>query len=225
MTMKLQPTTRNRPAVGKLISAASVLALAVPLALAESPPQPPATPATDASAASAPAAATDDTAADTAPATGATPATSEKPMEAVDLEGLLGGVEHQCRYNEMLEQFWRNLGNPEKALGVLHPGLRQAVGTISVNDQLEFRMYSIPVHGSWHEVPVRQIQFGLGKGNGIHVLLVEFADSTTQATEVFTPLIKRSKIAMDQDPENTLEATTDLVVDDGKALLICDLST
>lgn len=107
----------------------------------------------------------------------------------------------------------------------LHPMLRPAVGPIHVTDHGDYRMYSIPVQGFWRQVPVSQIQFGLGKGNGIHVLLVEFDAAAPVAEAVFAPLVLRSKLAMAADPDNTLEATTDLVIDDGKARLICDLST
>ncbi|WPL16318.1 hypothetical protein Thiowin_01271 [Thiorhodovibrio winogradskyi] len=201
------------------------LTLAAHLALAESatPPEPPAAPPPAAIEASEVVATEIEAAVQQAPVQ---PAPVQPPAPSdVDLATLLHGVEHQCQYNDMLERFWRSLANPEAAMRTLHPELQGAIGAIQVTDQADFRMYSIPVRGYWHKVPVSQIQFGLGKGNGIHVLLVEFASPATQATEVFEPLVNRSKLVMAQDPDNTLQATTDLIVDEGKARLICDLST
>ncbi|MBK1648578.1 hypothetical protein CKO36_08225 [Rhabdochromatium marinum] len=145
--------------------------------------------------------------------------------EAVDLASLLDGVEHQCHYNDILERFWRTLPNPQQAIRTLDPQLQSALGSISVADEDEFRMYSIPVHGTWHQVPVKQIQFGLGKGNGIHVMLVEFDAPPSTAEAIFAPLVEQSKTAMERDPDNTLQASTDLYVEDGKMRLMCDLST
>jgi hypothetical protein len=157
---------------------------------------------------------------------GATHADPANPAPTgIDLAPLLGGVENQCQYSASLERFWRTLPDPEQALRALTPQLQAAVGPISVTDEVDFRMFSIPVRGAWHQVPVKQIQFGLGKGNGIHVLLVEFAAPAEAVQAVFEPLVARSRAAMEQDPDNTLAATTDLFVESGKARLICDLST
>lgn len=236
--MKLKHDSAIRPTAIRLIHATTTLALMAPLALA----QPVAAPTAEhqhPQAATAPAggeptatehaaqSASTRTPSDQA-ASANTEATHSSPARgdaSVDLGPLLDGVEQQCRYNAVLERFWRDLSQPEQALGVLDQTLKGAVGDILVTDEADFRMYSIPVRGTWHQVPVSQIQFGLGKGNGIHVLLVEFDAAPQQARAVFEPLVTRSKLAMSQDPDNTLDATTDLVIDGGKARLICDLST
>lgn len=143
----------------------------------------------------------------------------------VDLAPLLSGVEDQCRYSLPLERFWRALANPSTAVQALGAKLATAIGTIEVADEIDYLMYTIPVRGHWRQVPVKQIQFGLGKGNGIHVLLVEFDVPAAEAQRVFQPLVDQSKLAMARDPENTLDATTDLLIDNGRARLVCDLST
>ena len=204
MNITLKPNFSTCLSTTRLISTASALVLAAPLAFAEPPPAPE-TPAESTSEA------------DTAPVSPA--------ATGADLAALLDGVERQCQYNKMLEGFWRHLANPKQAIGVLQPELQKAIGAISVTDQPDFRMYSIPVQGAWHQVPVKQIQFGLGKGNGIHVLMVEFDAAAPEAKAIFEPLVQRSKLDMANDPNNTLDATTDLVIDGGKARLICDLST
>jgi hypothetical protein len=148
-----------------------------------------------------------------------------KAEPGTDLGPLLNGVEQQCQYNDMLERFWRGLSDPERATMALAPKLRDAAGPIQVSDEVDFRMFSIPLRGVWHQVPVRQIQFGLGKGNGIHVLLVEFDAPAKEVRKVFSALVKRSQQAMAMDPDNTLDATTELVIEEDAARLICDLST
>ncbi len=143
----------------------------------------------------------------------------------LDLAALLDGVEDQCRYNSTLERFWRALADPEQALRLLDPQIQTVSGPIRADDEIDYLMYSIPMRGSWRQIPVSQIQFGLGKGNGIHVLLVEFDAPAHQAKAVFEPLIEQSRAAMEKDPDNVLNATTDLIVEADRVRLICDLST
>ena len=220
--MKLKHDSAIRLSATRLVWSTCALALLAPLALA----QPAVAPNTGDSLRSTPTepSPTEPSPTESAP-TESAQARPEGRDVSIDLSPLLDGVEQQCHYNDLLERFWRRLPDPEQALSVLNPKLKVAIGDISVTDEPDFRMYSIPVRGTWRQVPVNQIQFGLGKGNGIHVLLVEFAAAPQQARAVFEPLVTRSKLAMSEDPDNTLDATTDLVIDGGKARLICDLST
>ncbi|WPL12570.1 hypothetical protein Thiosp_02342 [Thiorhodovibrio litoralis] len=231
--MKLKQDSAIRLSATRMIRCTSALAVVAPLALAEPPLAQPSTADQRQPAQMQPAqtqaAQTQPAPTESAQTQAAQTASAQTQLAiadaSVDLGILLDGVEQQCRYNDLLERFWRNLSEPEKALGVLNQELLGAIGDIQVTDEADFRMYSIPVRGTWRQVPVSQIQFGLGKGNGIHVLLVEFAAPPQQARVVFEPLVTRSKLAMSEDPDNTLDATTDLVIDGGKARLICDLST
>ncbi len=146
-------------------------------------------------------------------------------LPTVALDDFLSGVDDRCQYSAALEQFRLALPDTEQAWALLPPQLQAASAPFIIEDEVDYQIIALPIRGTWREVPVELIEFGLGKGNGIHVLVIDFGGSPDRAEAVFGPRVVRSQDLMANDPDNLTDAFTDLIIESERARLVCDLST
>lgn len=145
----------------------------------------------------------------------------------VSLDDFLLGVDEQCRYSDALDRFVGSLldervRDPREQLPA---PLRAAAGPLAIEEEDDFTMVTVPIAGQWHGVPVRELRFALGRDNGIHVLIVQFAAPVARVKQVFESRVAAASAALAADAENASGITIELSVENGTARLICDLST
>jgi hypothetical protein len=171
----------------------------------------------------------------TAMTAGAAPATTVGNLPARPLDAFLSGLDTQCAASPQLEAFRQALrlheGDayrlaPAAAKAVVDAPIRSAIGEIRILEETgEYQLIEVDIMGTWREVPVEAIQFWLGKSNGITGTAVIFSPPSEPALKTFRARIEQSATRMAKDPDNDIEASTGLKVEEGRAHLWCDWST
>jgi hypothetical protein len=164
-----------------------------------------------------------------------TPATTVGNMPARPFDAFLSGLDTQCATTPQFEAFRQALRlhdgdtyrlTPAAAKAVVDAPIRSAIGDIRILEETgEYQLIEVDVTGTWREVPVEAIQFWLGKSNGITGTAVIFSPPSEPALKIFQTRIEQSATRMAKDPDNDVEASTGLKVEDGRAHLWCDWST
>ncbi|MTW22610.1 hypothetical protein [Allochromatium palmeri] len=153
---------------------------------------------------------------------------------AISLDRLLNGLDNQCEYSDDLRQLQRTLLIDQggsyrfnaRAKDRIQANLKPAIGNIRlIEDDDEYAVISISVNGTWHGFSVSDLQFVLGKENGINATSVIFNPPFDPVLSFFSPRIKASKQAILSNANDYMEIVTDLNVVDGKIRLDCDVST
>ena len=111
------------------------------------------------------------------------------------------------------------------AKNALSPKLVESVDQIRVIDENDEALnISVSLQGAWHGYEVRELQFLLGKGNGINAISVEFSPPFDPVLKFFGPRIEKSKQNILKSNLDYMEIVTDLNLVDGNVRLYCNVS-
>jgi hypothetical protein len=171
----------------------------------------------------------------TAMCTGATLATTVENAHARQLDAFLSGLDTQCSVSPQLEVFRQALRRqevdeyrltPTAAKAGVDATIRSAIRDIQIVEVTgEYQLIEAAVVGTWRGVLVEAIEFWLGKSNGIMGTAVIFSPPSESVLKTFQTRIAKSAKRMANDPDNDIEASTGLDVEDGRVRLWCDWST
>lgn len=115
---------------------------------------------------------------------------------------------------------------PTAAKAHVEPSIRSAIGDIRIIEETGgYQLIEVDVTGTWRDVFVESIEFLLGKENGLRSVAVVFSPPSDTAMKLFQKRIQESAQRMADDPDNEIEASTGIDVEDGRVRLWCDWST
>lgn len=156
-------------------------------------------------------------------------------MPARQLDAFLSGLDTQCSESPQFEAFSRALRlqegdeyrlTPATAKAQVEPATRSTIGEIRIIEETGgYQLIEVDVTGTWREVVVESIEFLLGKENGFRSVAVVFSPPSETAIKTFQTRIQESAKRMANDPDNDIEPSTGLDVEDGRVRLWCDWST
>lgn len=157
-------------------------------------------------------------------------------MPARQLDAFLSGLDTQCSTSPQFEAFLQALHSeddaayrlkPTAAKAQVEPSIRSVIGDIRIVEETEgYQLIEVDVTGATcRDVVVESIEFLLGKENGVRSVAVVFSPPSETAVKTFHARIQESAKRMANDPDNDIEASTGLDVEDIRVRLWCDWST
>lgn len=165
----------------------------------------------------------------------ATSETTVGNMSARQLDAFVSGLDTQCSTSPQFDAFRQALHSekgdayrltPMAAKAQIEPSIRSVIGDIRIIEETEgYQLIEVDVTGAtWRQVVVESIEFLLGKENGIWSVAVVFSPPSETAMKTFQTRIRESAKRMANDPDNDIEASTGIDIEDGRVRLWCDWS-
>lgn len=149
-----------------------------------------------------------------------------------NFDGFLAEFDHACKPPPAFRAFRNSIvavyGDEEGRVrgNVAMPGAFAAwMGPITKVDRGNYVDVTVRLEGTFRGLRPTKLLFSIGKGNGIGVDRLEFADPPARVRAVLGAAVTRGKKVMAAEDDAGIGMTTDLDFTKGTSAVFCDFST
>lgn len=150
---------------------------------------------------------------------------------AANFDELFAGFDHACKSPPAFEAFWNSViekygedGKPSHRL-LLPAPLAASVGPATAKDMGGYIDVRMAVDGTFRGLRLSKVVFALGKGNGISLWRLEFAEPPRRVRSVLGAAVARGKKQMAAEDDAGIGITTGLDFENGTSAVYCDFSS